>query len=44
MDAFDKYKVEFKQPIISGVWKERIAILLYNLAGMIVLYLFLKYL
>lgn len=31
MDAFDKYKVEFKQPIISGVWKERIAILLLKI-------------
>ena len=37
------YEVELKKPIINGVWKYRFSGLLYNLIGLIIIYIFLKY-
>lgn len=35
--------IEMKKPWISGVWKARIGEIIYGLAGMFVVYVFLKY-
>jgi hypothetical protein len=38
-----KFHFELNKPWISGVWKERIAMFIYHLIGVIVLYFLLKY-